>query len=108
MSGGSWSAKYSSKLLEKRVLILGGTSGIGFCVAQAVREFGATVIVSGSNQSKLENAVKRLEKSCLNSAKGTIRLYAQDLSEVTTLESDLESILRLATEDGSKKLDHIV
>jgi NAD(P)-dependent dehydrogenase (short-subunit alcohol dehydrogenase family) len=108
MSEGSQPAKYGSKLLGKRVLVLGGTSGIGFCVAEAAREFGATIIVSGSNQSKLENALQRIERSCLDSPKGSIRGYAQDLSDVTKLESNLETILRLATEDGSKKLDHIV
>ncbi|KAK5052678.1 hypothetical protein LTR84_002544 [Exophiala bonariae] len=97
-------AKYGSKLLEKRILVLGGTSGIGFCVAEAAREFGATVVISGSNQSKLDSAIQRLEKGC----QGSVRGYAQDLSNVTRLEESLENVFNLATQDGVKKLDHIV
>lgn len=108
MSEGLQPAKYGSKLLEKRILVLGGTSGIGFCIAEAAREFGATVFISGSNQSKLENAVQRIESSCQGIAKGSVSGYAQDLADVTKLESNLEDVLKFATEDGFTKLDHIV
>jgi NAD(P)-dependent dehydrogenase (short-subunit alcohol dehydrogenase family) len=42
------STKYASKLQNKRMLVLGGTSGIGFCVAEASVESGAVVIVASS------------------------------------------------------------
>lgn len=36
--------RYTEKLAGKRVLILGGISGIGFCVAEAAVEHGAQVV----------------------------------------------------------------
>ena len=55
--------KYISKLQGKRVLVLGGTSGIGFCVAEAAVEHGATVIISSSRQAKIDNTIQRLTSS---------------------------------------------
>ncbi|KIX10164.1 uncharacterized protein Z518_01245 [Rhinocladiella mackenziei CBS 650.93] len=102
------STKYNSKLQDKRILVLGGTSGIGFCVAEAARESGATVLVSGSNRSKLENAIQRIHASCPGSPKGSLRGYAKDLSDVSTLESSLAELFEQVTEAGKYKLDHIV
>ncbi|RVX71867.1 hypothetical protein B0A52_04266 [Exophiala mesophila] len=101
--------KYSSKLFGKRILVLGGTSGIGFCVAEAAREAGATVIISGSGQSKLDSAIQRIEKSYFQSSNGgSIRGYAQDLSDPNTIETALISIFNLATDNGVHKLHHVV
>lgn len=99
--------KYGSKLQGKRVLVMGGTSGIGFCIAEAAQEFGATVIISGSNQAKLDNALQGLAKIYSTSTE-SVRGFAQDLSNVNRLEENLERLLRHATENGCKKLDHIV
>ena len=35
--------KYITKLLDKRVVVVGGTSGIGLAVAEASVEYGAIV-----------------------------------------------------------------
>ncbi|WP_244851665.1 SDR family oxidoreductase [Caballeronia sp. SL2Y3] len=42
------------------VVIAGGTSGIGFAVAQAAAQAGAEVIIASSNQQRVEAALKRL------------------------------------------------
>lgn len=47
-------------LQGKRVLVVGGTSGIGFAVAEAVRREGATPLVASSNPANVEGAVSRL------------------------------------------------
>jgi NAD(P)-dependent dehydrogenase (short-subunit alcohol dehydrogenase family) len=47
-------------LSGKKVVILGGTSGIGFAVAQLAVSEGASVIVASSSQAKVENAKARL------------------------------------------------
>ncbi|SMC29996.1 NAD(P)-dependent dehydrogenase, short-chain alcohol dehydrogenase family [Andreprevotia lacus DSM 23236] len=47
-------------LQNKKVVILGGTSGIGLAVAHAALAQGATVIISSSNQGKVAAAVAEL------------------------------------------------
>jgi NAD(P)-dependent dehydrogenase (short-subunit alcohol dehydrogenase family) len=44
----------------KRVVVIGGSSGIGFAVAQAAIDDGAHVIVGSSGAAKVEAAVARL------------------------------------------------
>ncbi len=48
------------KLKERITLITGGNSGIGFATAKAFLEEGATVLISGRNQTAIEEAVKEL------------------------------------------------
>lgn len=47
-------------LLDKKVLLLGGTSGIGFATAKAAAMEGATVVVVSSQPNKVEHALSRL------------------------------------------------
>jgi NAD(P)-dependent dehydrogenase (short-subunit alcohol dehydrogenase family) len=47
-------------LKQKRVVVIGGTSGIGFAVAQAALAEGASVVVGSSNAAKVEAAKARL------------------------------------------------
>ena len=101
----STTQKYTTKLVGKRVLVIGGTSGVGFCVAEAALECGAHVMICGSRQSKLDNALSRL-KSAYPEKSSNIRGQTCDLSEPQFLESRLEVLLQ-ATAGGSK-LDHIV
>jgi short-subunit dehydrogenase len=49
----------------KRVLITGGSSGIGFAVARAMLAKGARVIVTGRNSERLAQAVKDLKENGL-------------------------------------------
>jgi NAD(P)-dependent dehydrogenase (short-subunit alcohol dehydrogenase family) len=47
-------------LSGKRVVILGGTSGIGFATAQAAQREGATVLVASSRQARVDRALATL------------------------------------------------
>jgi len=47
-------------LSDKKVLLLGGTSGIGFATARAAALEGATVVVVSSQPDKVEHALSRL------------------------------------------------
>jgi NAD(P)-dependent dehydrogenase (short-subunit alcohol dehydrogenase family) len=42
-------------------MIIGGTSGIGFGVAKACVEHGASVVVAGRSQQKVDSAIERLK-----------------------------------------------
>jgi NAD(P)-dependent dehydrogenase (short-subunit alcohol dehydrogenase family) len=50
-------------LEHKRIVILGGTSGIGFAVAEASLMQGATVVLVSSNRSKVDGALALLGNS---------------------------------------------
>jgi NAD(P)-dependent dehydrogenase (short-subunit alcohol dehydrogenase family) len=100
-------SKYTSKLRNKRVLVLGGTSGIGFCVAEASIESGATVVVSSSRQAKIDTTIERI-KSSYPDCGARISGHACDLANTETLKQNLEALLRFATSDGKDKLDHVV
>lgn len=47
-------------LRNQRIVVIGGSSGIGFSVAQEALDEGATVVVGSSNPTNVDAAVKRL------------------------------------------------
>jgi NAD(P)-dependent dehydrogenase (short-subunit alcohol dehydrogenase family) len=47
-------------LQGQRVIILGGTSGLGFATAEAAAQEGATVVVASSSRAKVDSAIARL------------------------------------------------
>ncbi|KEF52477.1 uncharacterized protein A1O9_11319 [Exophiala aquamarina CBS 119918] len=98
---------YTAKLSAKRVLVLGGTSGIGFAVAQAAREFGANVILSSSNQDKINVAILKTQKIKPESDASVIG-YPCNLYDLNLLESNLKALFDSATKGGTQKLDHVV
>lgn len=91
-------SKYQ-KLQNKHVLVIGGTSGIGFAVAEGSLASGARVTVSSSSPSRVESAVQKLTSSFPDS---TVAGHACDLSK-PTVEQDLEALF---SKVGS--VDHIV
>jgi NAD(P)-dependent dehydrogenase (short-subunit alcohol dehydrogenase family) len=98
--------KYVNKLENKHILVFGATSGIGFCVAEACVEFGARVTISGSNQERLDKTVQRLVES-YPSSKDKIKTAVGDLSDETTVESNIKAVLEKATDGGQDKINHI-
>lgn len=100
--------KYINKLQGKRVLIFGGSSGFGFAVAEAAIEHGAQVIISGSNQDKLDGAISRLAKQYPSTKPGQVASAAIDLAELESLDSRLHSLLDQVTSGGAKLIDHII
>src|SRR5260221_10638124 len=67
------------KLRGKRILVLGGTSGIGLAVAEAAMTEGSDVVVVSSQQRRIDAALKSLGKG----AEG----YVADLSDEITDEA---------------------
>ncbi|RAH58523.1 oxidoreductase [Aspergillus piperis CBS 112811] len=87
-----------NKLANTRVLIIGGTSGIGFAVARAALEHGASIIISSSNPQKVSSTVSRLQNLYPNKVY-TDRVTGKpcDLSDQATLEKNLLDLLDYAT-----------
>ncbi|KAH8705965.1 hypothetical protein BGW36DRAFT_422489 [Talaromyces proteolyticus] len=100
-------SKYD-KLRDSRVLLLGGTSGIGFATAEASIEAGAIVIISSSTSNRLSSALSRLKTSYPEAATANrIHGYICDLSQAETLEANVKTLLESATDSNTHKLDHI-
>src|SRR5215510_15785704 len=57
-----------STLEDQRVVVIGGSSGIGFAVAQRVLREGAQVVIGSSSAARVEDAVKRLGPGASGSA----------------------------------------
>jgi NAD(P)-dependent dehydrogenase (short-subunit alcohol dehydrogenase family) len=68
----------SAKLNHARVLVVGGSSGIGLATATAAAEAGAAVTIASRSQTKLESAVNALGK--------TARAVALDTGDVAAVE----------------------
>jgi NAD(P)-dependent dehydrogenase (short-subunit alcohol dehydrogenase family) len=49
-----------TSLENKRVILFGGTSGLGFATAEAAARDGAAIIVASSSKSKVDSAIARL------------------------------------------------
>jgi NAD(P)-dependent dehydrogenase (short-subunit alcohol dehydrogenase family) len=50
-------------LASKSVLVIGGSSGMGFAVAKAALAEGASVVIASSSATKLEAAASKLVRT---------------------------------------------
>ena len=95
--------KYINKLQGARILLIGGTSGIGFGVAEAAIEHGAgKIILSSSREARVNDAVARLKKA-YPSASVEIVGHVCNLADEATLDSNVKALFKKTGE-----LDHIV
>lgn len=78
-------------LKGRTALITGGTSGIGFEIAKAYVNAGATCIITGRNQSKVNNACRMIDDSVVN--KNCIWGIEMDNTKVCQLESKFREAL---------------
>ncbi|KAI9731786.1 MAG: hypothetical protein M1834_004575 [Cirrosporium novae-zelandiae] len=92
---------YSKKLASDKVLVIGGSSGIGLAVAEMLIEQGATVIIASSTQSRIDAAISKIESED-PSAKGRISGYTINL-KTQKVEAEL---IKLFEKVGT--LDHLV
>jgi NAD(P)-dependent dehydrogenase (short-subunit alcohol dehydrogenase family) len=90
---------FTSKLASSRVLLLGGTGGIGISLTRALIENGSTVILSSSRESKVKEVVASLKTDYPDA---DISGYACNLAS-PDVETNIEALFRQVGE-----IDHIV
>lgn len=102
------SSKYLSRLQGKTVLIVGGSSGIGYGIAEGALEFGAAVVIASRSLARVNAAVEALQKSYPEHATN-IRGQTVDLdAQHADTEKELIALFDFATGNGAQKLDHVV
>ncbi|KAL6252495.1 hypothetical protein RBB50_000214 [Rhinocladiella similis] len=96
--------KYTPKLSGTSVLVIGGTSGIGYGVVEGLIEHKVSnLYISSSRQPKIDSTIARLKANYPDTAT-RITGIACDLGDEANLESNIKALF------GSipGKLDHIV
>ena len=73
----------------RKLLVVGGTSGIGLSVAEMVAEQGGSVVVIGSRAEKAEEARGSLASIA---GEGRVSAYAADLSKTSAVEALLANL----------------
>ncbi len=73
-------------LRDQRVVIIGGSSGIGFAVGQGALENGAHVVIGSSGAGHVEAAIERLGRGASGSAvdvkdEASVAAFAPDTLE---------------------------
>jgi NAD(P)-dependent dehydrogenase (short-subunit alcohol dehydrogenase family) len=86
------------KLKDKRVLIVGGGSGIGYAVAEACVQDGANVVIASSNLTRVEGAAARLVHGA-----SAARLDLTKESEVAAFFADAPVFDHIITTAGDWK-----
>lgn len=92
----------------QNVLVIGGSSGIGFAVAKLSIEQGCRVSIASSSRAKVDGAVARLRASSPAAAKdaAVVGGYTVDLAS-EDCETQLEGLFTSVTAAGGP-LDHVV
>lgn len=96
-----------SELLKDRVaLITGGTSGIGFHMAEAFLRSGAAVIVTGRSEERLLRACSELKKN--NDNEGRLFSMVWDNTQVSCFEERFQTALNKVKAFGYSHIDILV
>ncbi|KAL2151061.1 hypothetical protein VTH82DRAFT_6159 [Thermothelomyces myriococcoides] len=87
-----------------KVLVIGGSSGIGAAVAKLAGQEGATVAIASSNPTRVETALQKLRTDV---PEATFSGFTVDVSQ-DDVEERLDKLFSKVTTDLGGQLDHIV
>lgn len=73
-------------LKGRRALVTGGTSGIGYAIAQAYLNSGADVIITGRNRERIDESVEKLKKY------GNVSGIVLDNRDIKAMESSFNHL----------------
>lgn len=93
------SARFISKLSNSRVLLLGGTGGVGISLTHALLENGAIIILSSSRRAKIKEVISSLRSEYPDAR---ISGHACDLAPAD-VEANIEALFEQVGD-----IDHIV
>lgn len=93
----------NSLLIGRTALITGGTSGIGYSIAESYLNAGACVIITGRNEERLYNTMDKL----YHLSKNVIGCIL-DNTKVDTFENVFHSMLAEVKEKGFPNIDILV
>jgi len=101
-------SKYLTKLQNTSVLIVGGSAGIGYGIAEACLEYGANVVIASRSRNKVDAAVTKLKETYPDHA-SNIRGHTVNLNTLeTNVEDDLVKLFDFVTDNGTTPVDHVV
>jgi len=98
--------KFSDKLQGQKIVVVGGTSGIGYGAAEAFLEVGAEVIIISSSAERVQQAVKSLNSPHVKGVTGDVRdekAFVEVLQSLAPVDhivfSGVDKIIRGRLED---------
>jgi NAD(P)-dependent dehydrogenase (short-subunit alcohol dehydrogenase family) len=80
------------QLKDKRAFVSGSTQGIGYAIAKALLEEGATVVINGRGVGRVEDAVQKLRREFADAAVTGIAADFEDPEQVGQLLASLGEV----------------
>ena len=98
--------RHPDKLSGRTVLLIAGTGGIGFGVANALLSRGAKVILTSTRQAKLDDKIDQLRQLYKDLPASHVTGYPLDLGS-PQVEDNIRAVVDSLRKDGVEKIDHI-
>lgn len=92
-------------LFDRCALITGGTSGIGYAIAESFLRAGANVIITGRNEATLQKSVSSLRREFSHSV---ILGYRLDNTDVSSFDPVFNSMLNACKKENIESIDILV